>query len=71
MLWTVLFDIEQYKGATEEGEKEREMFKTHLILSDSCLYTAINIFVCPNKLRKVVVAPLVCFNIFLLLVFIM
>lgn len=66
-----LVDTEQYTGAAEEGEREREMFKTHLILSDSCLYTAINIFVCPNKPRKIVVAPLVCFNIFLLLVLIM
>ncbi len=60
MLWTALFDTEQYTGATKEGEREKEMFKTHLILSDSCLYTAINICVCPNKPRKIVVAPLVC-----------
>lgn len=56
MLWTVLFDTEQYTGATEEEEKEKETFKTHVILADSCLYTPINICL---------------FNIFLLLVFIM
>ncbi len=28
MLWTALFDTEQYTGATKEGEREKEMFKT-------------------------------------------